>query len=118
MDRSAHQRVNEAFDLLRNARRRYILYYLRNESATVDLDELAAQIADWEAGATKTNSDETTVESVRTTLRHSHLLKLANAGIITYEPNPGHIELVEAHETNQILDEIPIGNDPRQAADD
>jgi hypothetical protein len=37
--------LNEIFDLMTHPHRRYILYYLTQESETVDVDTLAASLA-------------------------------------------------------------------------
>lgn len=78
-----------AFALLGNRHRRYILYYLTRCAGTVELRELADQLVRW---------DETTIddhERAIISLYHTHLPKLEESGVLTFDSNRCLIELEE-----------------------
>lgn len=82
--------VDSAFDLLSEARRRGVLYAL-DRNARTNVDTLAARISRWEADDGKTSTDD----DVRTMLVHSHLPKLADADVVTYDHESGVVEATE-----------------------
>lgn len=78
------QRFDELFDALSDARRRYVLYHLRDETqATVS--DVARQVAAWERGTDPADVDEEEIDEVRTALYHNHLPKLREARIVDYD---------------------------------
>ncbi|WP_458209106.1 DUF7344 domain-containing protein [Haladaptatus sp. NG-SE-30] len=85
--------VDEAYSLLSDPRRRYIMYYLTREEDSVSPSELAKQIVAWETDVPVSEVPEDDTDAVLTSINHVHLPKLADAGIITYKPNPGNVEL-------------------------
>ena len=78
------------FGLLANHRRQLALQYLTSKVGAVPLSELANQIALREGEHTKERC-----ERICTGLVHVHLPKLADAGIVRYDPNRETIELQE-----------------------
>lgn len=82
--------VSAAFDLLRDARRRGVLYTLKRNGRT-SVEELAERIAAWQSD----EGDETDPESVEVSLVHAHLPKLADAGVVEYDREHGAVELAE-----------------------
>lgn len=86
--------LDATLDLLKNHRRRYVLYYLRDQEGTVMLEELADQVATWE-------SDDGLLdeERVRADLHHSQLPRLDDAGVVTYDPDSGYVTLEDADGT-------------------
>ena len=71
--------------LLSNARRRFTLRYLQLRNAPVPIEELAEALARWECD----DLDEVTphlTECIRASLHHVHLPKLADAGLVRYDP--------------------------------
>lgn len=79
------------FELLANSRRRLALQYLRSRVGAVPLGDLADQIALWEGEHTQAQS-----ERISICLVHLHLPKLADAGIVRYDPTQETVELEEA----------------------
>ncbi|MUV57124.1 hypothetical protein SAMN04487947_4114 [Halogeometricum rufum] len=76
---------DELFRILSNSRRRYIIYYLHEAGDEMSLKQLAAQIAAVENG---TSVDEVTDEErqrVYISLYQTHLPKLEEAGIVSYD---------------------------------
>lgn len=101
-------------------RRRYALYYLRERSAPVEIDELADQIAVWESegeeserarageGASeKARADER--ESVAASLRRRHVPYLAERGIVTYDSDRDRV----AYDTDDSTLAMCLANDYR-----
>lgn len=84
------------FDVLKNRRRRYALHYLRRADGTVQLSELAEQVAAWENGITVDAISAAERKRVYTALYQSHLPKLDDAGIVDYNQNRGIVELSSA----------------------
>lgn len=78
--RSAELSATEIFPLLAEARRRYVLHYLSQRVGAVSLGELAEQLALWEDTPSRDH-----YERILTSLYHSHLPKLIDAGLIRYE---------------------------------
>lgn len=76
---------SEHHRLLANERRRAVLATLDDRAASVDLDDLAAQVATQEG-------DEADTDQIKITLHHVHLPKLADAGVIEYDPETHRID--------------------------
>jgi len=86
------------FDVLKNRRRRYALHYLRRADGSVELSELAEQVAAWENDTTVGAISAAERKRVYTALYQSHLPKLDEAGIVEYNQNRGIVELSGAAE--------------------
>jgi hypothetical protein len=84
--------VSQAFDLLRNARRRGVLYML-NRNGRMSVQAVARRITEWQSEADGSAPD---VETVETSLVHSHLPKLDAAGVVEYDPDEETVELDES----------------------
>ncbi|MFH5799925.1 hypothetical protein [Haladaptatus sp. CMAA 1911] len=86
------------FDVLKNQRRRYALHYLKQAEETVQLSDLAEQVAAWENDTTVGAISAAERKRVYTALYQSHLPKLDDAGIVDYNQNRGIVELSTAAE--------------------
>ncbi|UPW00935.1 hypothetical protein M0R88_02250 [Halorussus gelatinilyticus] len=86
------------FDVLKNRRRRYALHYLRRAEGSVQLSELAEQVAAWENDIEVDAISAAERKRVYTALYQSHLPKLDDAGIVDYNQNRGIVELSDAAE--------------------
>lgn len=75
------------FDALSRRRRRYCCYCL---SAVADgettVDAPAAEVVRTETGVDGSDPSDDDYDRVRSSLHHRHLPKLADAGIVVYEP--------------------------------
>lgn len=78
----------ERHRLLRAERRRVTLEVLTDWSAPVDVEDLAAAVAEREADG----ADESTVRRVTVSLHHLHLPKMAEAGVVDYDPGAARVE--------------------------
>lgn len=107
-DREPEQRAPEAADLpsrladdefyraLGATARRRVLYVLANSEAST-VDDLATILSGWTATTTGTmvGSDDRAEIALR--LRHNHLPRLAEAGLVDYDPEAGTVQLAALH---------------------
>ena len=85
-------------DIVANPRRRALLHYLRtNGDDTVRLDELARSIAADGGHTASSHSGDSIAKDIE--LHHTHLPKLAAAGIIEYDAQRG---VVTYHSTDRV----------------
>ena len=88
--------LDTVFEILSNARRRYLLYYLFTmEGEVAEFD--AAVNAVYKYGAAETGTDDhPTREDVKIELHHTHLPRLTDAGVIDYDRRQGTIRLTDS----------------------
>ncbi|MFC7141721.1 ArsR family transcriptional regulator [Halosimplex aquaticum] len=87
-------------------------------SEEISISTLASEIAQWDKakGSTNQNNDP---KSIEIALHHTHLPKIADAGIIAFGPNKDSIKLQELNGLGQFLTETePIDGFSRVAAND
>ena len=91
-DESAALPKDEIFHLLQNQRRRYVLQYLQEVDGTVEMRDMAEQVAAWEHDTTlqALTSDER--QRVYIALYQAHLPKLDEKGVINYNQSRGIVE--------------------------
>ncbi|MFC4550599.1 MULTISPECIES: DUF7344 domain-containing protein [Halorussus] len=92
--------LNEVFAAISHPRRRYLLYTLINGSCDETLAELATKIAAWERDEPLADVSDEDRRDVQVSLYHSHVPKLADLGILTYERSDDII--VRAENTAQV----------------
>ena len=100
------------FDILSSARRRYLLYYLREADEPVHINELAEQVAAWENETDVEDLSSQQRKRVYVSLYQSHIPKLESAGIVDYDEESGLVSLTSrANRIDRFLDggssEIP-----------
>ena len=78
--------LDTVFDLLSDERRRYTLYYLKEQEGPVSIDELVEVIVDWETDSTVEAAPAETVDRVELSLEHVHLPRTAEVEFIEYVP--------------------------------
>lgn len=81
---------SEYHELLSVERRRITLDILARSTAPVELGELAATVAARESDMDV--PDGATAERVAMDLHHTHLPRMANLGVIAYDPDSSRIE--------------------------
>ncbi|RDI69625.1 DUF7344 domain-containing protein [Halopelagius longus] len=84
---------DELFRILSNSRRRYIIYYLHEEGDEMSLKELAARIAAVENGTAVEDVTDEERQRVYISLYQTHLPKLEEAGIVSYDDEERMVEL-------------------------
>ena len=85
VDRPASPEAIELFDALSNARRCAVLRVL-DEQPSLSEHELAARVLERE------ETVSATTEQVHVSLRHRHLPKLDDGGIVDYDPDNGVVD--------------------------
>ena len=104
--------LDDAFNILSNSRRRYILYYLYTRGEPATIDELAGQIAAWENDITVEELDDTARRRVYVSLYQTHLPKLDDFGIADYDRDDGTVTLTEQAE--EIVSYLPVEESERR----
>lgn len=106
------------YELLSAQKRRTVLEILSNQSGPIAVVDLATQVAAAETDQPLMNVTRKETEEVQTTLRHVHLPKLAEAGLVTesdgsvtatqltdlQNPRIESILTTEAHDWDAVLD--------------
>ncbi|WP_246310503.1 DUF7344 domain-containing protein [Halorarum halophilum] len=85
--------LDRLFDLLSEERRRYALYYLDQHDGPVSVDELAAQVAEWQADPGTVSIPEDTFNRIELELLHVDLPKASTATFVQYNPEERTVEL-------------------------
>lgn len=80
---------DELFHLLQNQRRRRVLLYLQGTSGEVSMRDIAEQVAAWENDTTVEALGSNERQRVYIALYQSHLPKLDDAGVLTYDQQRG-----------------------------
>ncbi|SDM76357.1 hypothetical protein SAMN04487949_2529 [Halogranum gelatinilyticum] len=94
----------EIHDILRNDRRRAVLKHLRQTTSDVTLRDLAEGIAEIETG--ESPPPKNIRESVYNSLHQTHLPKLDERGVISYDKNRKTIALEERARAVNIYMEV------------
>lgn len=83
------------FDILSNSRRRYVLYYLRQQSEPVQVTTLAENVAAWENETDIESLEEQERKRVYVSLYQTHIPKLADTGLVEYDKDAGTVALAD-----------------------
>jgi hypothetical protein len=83
---------DDTLHILQNERRRRVLQYLSEADGAVDMRDIAEQVAAWEHGTTVQQLTSDQRQRVYIALYQSHLPKLADFGLITYNRSRGVVE--------------------------
>ena len=97
---------DDAFEMLSNRRRRFIIHHLQHAEAATSLSDLAEQVAAWENDTTvgELASDER--KTVYTSLQQFHLPKMDETGVVEFDDRAGEVELTDAAEELDIYLEV------------
>lgn len=87
---------DEFYAALASRRRRRTLHYLL-EAGESTVEDLATVLCGWEATTTGTMQRPADRSRRRTELRHRHLPRLADAGLIDYDRDDGSVSLDTLH---------------------
>jgi len=93
MARADQLSQDEVFEVLKSPRRRYALYYLRQEGGETELSELTEQVAAWENETTPAGLSTEQRKRVYISLYQTHLPKLDEAGVVEYDSDEGIVRL-------------------------
>lgn len=110
---------DDTFHILQNERRRRVLQYLSDAEGPVDMRDIAEQVAAWEHDTTVQQLTSDQRQRVYIALYQSHLPKLADFGLITYNRSRGVVERTPlADQIAWYLDEENGTEEPTGARDD
>ncbi len=101
----------EVFEVLRNQRRRYVLQYLKQDDRPVELGDLAQQVAAWEYETTPDSVTPEQRKRVYTTLQQTHLPKMDEANILSFDSDSGVIESTNLTRDVSVYLEIVPGHE-------
>lgn len=87
---------DEAYDLLSNARRRFVISYLRSQDGPVALNELSQRLAAQENDTPVDELTDQQIKRIYVSLYQTHLPKLEEAELIEYDRDRSVLELREA----------------------
>lgn len=103
---------SEIFGLLRNQRRRFVVYFLQDrDDEPVDLGNLATQIAVWENDIPAEEVSAAQRKRVYTALQQSHLPKMDDAGIVEFDSSRGTVRATDSLADLTIYLEVVPGNE-------
>lgn len=86
---------DELFQILSNSRRRYIIFYLSEAGESLPLKELATKIAAAESGTPESDITAEERQRVYISLYQTHLPKLEEADIVSYDDEERTVELTD-----------------------
>lgn len=99
--------LDDIFDILASQRRRYVLHCLQEYEKPMALADLADEIAVAEYGTDIVDIPAEEVKYVYTSLYHTHIPKLADAGVVEYSQERDTVALAENAELLQPHMESP-----------
>lgn len=91
---SARLTRSAIFDMLSNARRRYVLLHLQQQS-TASIRELSRELAAWENDVDATAVSSKQRKRVYTALHQTHLPRLDEYGVVAYDRDRGEVRATE-----------------------
>lgn len=101
---------HELFDVLSSRRRRHALQAL-SDADSVELGTLAERVAAWENEKPVAAVTSTERKRVYTSLQQSHLPKLEDAGLVTFDKRAGVVEPAPTLEEYDVYLDVVRGND-------
>ncbi|MWV39546.1 hypothetical protein [Natrialba sp. INN-245] len=102
-----------AFELLSCRRRRYVIHCLKQRSGPVEFRELVTRVAAWENDVPPSAVTYEERMRVYTALRQSHLPKLDDGGVVSYDSDRGTVALTEAASELEVYLEVVPHDDIR-----
>ena len=84
------------FKLLAHPQRRFVIHYLLHAGTAVLVSELVEQVAAWTANCPVDRLSDDDRKQAAIPLQHTHLSKLADAGIIHYDEPQQLVEVTPA----------------------
>lgn len=103
---------DQFYRALAATQRRRLLYHLLAEKEST-VEELATVLSGWEATTTGTMRTAADRSKLRLTLVHNHLPRLAEAGLIDYEPPDEAVQLTSLHPQVADIIRLSVEAEPR-----
>jgi hypothetical protein len=102
---------DEAYELLSNARRRFVISYLRSQDGRVPLNELSQSLAAWENDIPVDELGDQQIKRIYVSLYQTHLPKLEEAGLIEYDRENSTLEI--RREADRLDEYLPTDGSER-----
>ncbi|GAA0514266.1 hypothetical protein SAMN04488066_103151 [Halorubrum aquaticum] len=102
---------DELYDVLANQRRRFAVHLLKREEETMEIGEMAEQIAAWENDVDMAEITGSDRKRVYTALQQSHLPKMDRAGVVHFNKNRGVVEPTDALENIDLYMDVVEGKE-------
>ena len=98
MSQNGHESLtqNEAYDLLSNPRRRFVISHLRQHGDPMSVSDLSDAVAAWENDQPVEDLTDRQVKRVYVSLYQTHLPKLKEAGLLHYDQETGVVSSTSA----------------------
>lgn len=107
--------LDTVFDLLSEERRRFVLYYLEQQSGPVPVAKVAAKVEAWETGDAVADDIEAVDDDLLIRLVHQDIPKLRSVEYVEYDPERREIEISgEPTEVNVLLSVTEAIEQPRE----
>lgn len=95
---------DNAYDLLSNSRRRYVISILRERDEPMALNELSRELAAWENDVDPAELTDQQIKRIYVSLYQTHIPKLSDAGVVSYDQESGTVELEDTvHELDTYI---------------
>lgn len=102
---------DELFDVLANRRRRYAVHALEDEDSSVELGDVAEQVAAWEYGVDVEQVSYEERKRVYTALQQSHFPMMDDAGVVDFDKNRGTVEPTESLDDVEVYMDVVQGHE-------
>lgn len=102
---------DDCYELLSNHRRRYVLYYLRNNGDGAELGNMAEIMAAWENDVPREEVTYDQRKRVYTSLQQVHLPRMDDMGVVRYDDREGMVQMGAAVEDLDIYLEVVEDDD-------
>jgi hypothetical protein len=100
----------KVYDLLSNARRRFVISYLRDREEPVELNALSREVAAWESETAIEDLTDQQIKRVYVSLYQTHIPKLNESGLVDYDRDTGMVAL--ADNVRALDTYLPDGDQP------
>ena len=101
----------DAFDLLSNRRRRYVIHALKHADEPLDVAELSTRVTAWELDVDPETVDYEDRRNVHSTLRRTHLPKLEEKDVISVDDETDLVRETPVLEDLEVYVEVLHGKD-------
>lgn len=115
-DENEADAFDTALDVYRDEYRRIVLAHLLGDRDSVSVDRLTRAVATQSRDRSPAECSAETIERVRTSLRHQHLPRLADAGIVSVDRERGVVERAAGYDRLQPFVSELIAVDPTVTA--
>jgi hypothetical protein len=105
-DENLPERLDTVFDLLRSSRRRALLYYLCDAGTDLlPVETVVEEVREYEMTASRA-MELPPRQTVRTSLVHAHLPRLAEFDVLDYDPRRGEVHVHGFDSLEPWLDQV------------